>query len=385
VSTSLLCLSCWLTILIITAQFKVSQKRFLVSCFLMLLLRLTYSFSTTNLLIFYFFFEWSLIPIFIIIIGWGYQPERLKAGACLLFYTLFTSLPLLVIILALQKMIFSSNIFYLIISESFIFNQNHCLVYFFLILAFLVKFPIWGLHLWLPKAHVEAPVSGSMILAGVLLKLGGYGLIRLMGALALNEIVYFVIRVALMGGGVLGILCTIVRDIKVIIAYSSVVHIALIIVGVLSFCVWGIAGGIIIIIAHGVCSSGIFALANLIYERTHSRSLILNKGGLNSIPSLSIFWFLLIVANFGGPFTFNLLGEILLIIRLTQVNNILLLSLCLLSFFSAAYSLVLYSSAHQGQLSGGSLISCASCRREDLILIRHIWPLLVLCASPYIN
>ena len=86
-------------------------------------------------------------------------------------------------------------------------------------------------------------------------------------------------------------------------------------------------------IAHGVCSSGIFALANLIYERTHSRSLILNKGGLNSIPSLSIFWFLLIIANFGGPFTFNLLGEILLIIRLTQVNNILLLSICLLSFF----------------------------------------------------
>lgn len=134
-----------------------------------------------------------------------------------------------------------------------------------------------------------------------------------------------------------------------------------------------------------MCSSGIFALANLIYERSHSRSLVLNKGGLNLMPSLSIFWFLLIVANFGGPFTFNLLGEVLLIINLTQVTETFLVSICLLSFFSAAYRLILYRRAHQGRLSGGIIMAISSQAREDLLLFRHTWPLLILCLSPYIS
>ena len=354
-------------------------------CFSILLLRLRYSFSTTNLLIFYFFFEWSLIPIFVIIMGWGYQPERLKASLCLLFYTLFTSLPLLIIILIREKIIFRSEIFYMGYTKTLAPDQGNFIIYFFTILAFLVKFPMWGVHLWLPKAHVEAPVAGSIILAGVLLKLGGYGLIRLASFLKLNEVTPLVIRLALAGGGILRVLCTVIRDMKVIIAYSSVVHMALIIAGVLRLCHWGLAGGIIIIIAHGVCSSGIFALANSIYERSHSRSLVFNKGVLNFNPSLSIFWFLLIVSNFGGPFTYNLLGEILLIINLTQIRQFRLISICLLSFFSAAYRLVLYRRSHQGRLSRGSLMATSSNTREDLILINHLWPLFILRVSPYLN
>merc|ERR1711988_281613 len=143
------------------------------------------------------------------------------------------------------------------------------------------------------------------------------------------KITYFIkilLTFSILGGRILRILCLINRDIKVIIAYSSVVHIAL-----------------IIIIAHGVCSSGIFSCANIIYERTHSRIIIINKANLNLFPIISSFWFLLCIANFGGPFTLNLLGEILLIINLRSINFILLILILLISFFSATYRIILYS------------------------------------------
>ena len=374
---SLVLLSIWLIMLMIIAQKRVNYKRLLLINMIVLLARLVFTFNTTNIIIFYFFFEWSLIPIFFIIIGWGYQPERLKASLSLFFYTLFASLPLLISIVIIIN--WSGSVKLRIIITQGMPNFLWTIT----VLAFLVKFPMYFVHLWLPKAHVEAPVSGSIILAGVLLKLGGYGIIRLIRVTNIRIISSQIIALALIGGGILGVLCIVQRDIKVVIAYSSVVHIALVIAGRLRVTKWGFEGVLIIILAHGVCSSGIFAAANMIYERRHSRRFFFNSGLLNRRAIFRIVWFVLIVANFGGPFTYNLLGEILLILNLSSLTINSLSVILFLSFFSAAYRLILYRSTNQGQTGNNNSALTKVRFSEMIILISHRWRLLFLCIFMY--
>lgn len=382
ISISILILTLWLFIIISFSQIKTMYFKSFFFSFIILILSLIFSFTSTNILIFYFFFEWSLIPIFIIIIAWGYQIERIKARIYILFYTFFASLPLLLTIIIIMQKNCSRSIYFLILSINHLYRIP--ILTTFSVTAFLVKFPMYLVHQWLPKAHVEAPVGGSIILAGILLKLGGYGIIRLGYLFNSSIILSLIIRISLLGGGILGIVCLIIRDIKVIIAYSSVVHMALIIVGVLSLYSWGISGAIIIIIAHGLCSSGIFACANIFYERSHSRRLILNKGVLRFFPRISILWFLLCMANFGGPFTYNLLAEVTLIINLRRVINFSLIRILLISFFSAAYRLILYARTQQGVPSRLYYSLSIPRFRELLILFGHLWPLVLISFRPII-
>jgi len=381
ISMRILLLSLYILILIKLSQFISNYLKRLFIMFLMLNLRLIFSFSTNNIIMFYFFFEWSLIPIFFIVVGWGYQLERIKSRFYLLIYTLFASLPLLIFIIILMNLYGSLSINFVYLN-TLLFNYNIYML--IIIISFMVKFPMFFFHQWLPKAHVEAPVGGSIILAGILLKLGGYGLIRMLMFINYRNLILLLILFSLIGGSLLRIVCLINRDMKVIIAYSSVVHIALIIINILSKNFWRINGTIIIILAHGVCSSGIFSCANIIYERSHSRRIMLNKAKLNLFPIISRFWFLLCMANFGGPFTYNLLGEILLIINLNSIRSLILIIIMVISFFSATYSIILYSNLQQG--TNNNLIYNISnfSLRELLILIAHVWPLLLLLLSPMI-
>nr|QIE12543.1 NADH dehydrogenase subunit 4 [Adhemarius sexoculata] len=376
ISFGLILLSIWVCSLMIMSSESLFKLNYYVNFFLfnvlILLILLYLTFSVENLFLFYLFFEGSLIPTLILIIGWGYQPERIQAGMYLMFYTLFASLPLLMGVFYLYSEIYSMMIYFLKF-----FNFNFMMLYFCMILAFLVKMPMYFVHLWLPKAHVEAPVSGSMILAGIMLKLGGYGLLRVL--IFLQEINvklnYIWLIISLLGGFYISLKCFCQVDIKSLIAYSSVSHMSLVIGGIMVMNYWGYFGSFIMMIGHGLCSSGMFCLANINYERLGSRSLFINKGMMNFMPSMSLWWFLLMSSNMSAPPSLNLLGEITLINSLVGWSWLSMIMLMLISFFSAGYSLYLYSYTQHGKFFQGLYSFYGGFSREYLLLILHWLPL----------
>nr|WBU94000.1 NADH dehydrogenase subunit 4 [Drosophila paulistorum]WBU94065.1 NADH dehydrogenase subunit 4 [Drosophila paulistorum] len=385
-SYGLIMLSLWICSLMLLASESVNKYNNYKNLFLLnvvlLLLLLILTFSSMNLFMFYLFFESSLIPTLFLILGWGYQPERLQAGIYLLFYTLLVSLPMLIGIFYLMNKMGTMN-FYLM--NNFMFNYD--LLYFCMLCAFLVKMPMFLVHLWLPKAHVEAPVSGSMILAGIMLKLGGYGLLRVLSILQLMNLKYgFIwISISLVGGVLVSFVCLRQTDLKALIAYSSVAHMGIVLAGLLVMSYWGLSGSYTLMIGHGLCSSGLFCLANISYERLGSRSLLINKGLLNFMPAMALWWFLLSSANMAAPVTLNLLGEISLLNSIVSWSWVSMIMLSLLSFFSAAYSLYLYSFSQHGKIFSGVYSFSNGKIREYLLLLLHWLPLNLLILKSDMN
>nr|YP_009731499.1 NADH dehydrogenase subunit 4 [Macrocheles glaber]QHQ98517.1 NADH dehydrogenase subunit 4 [Macrocheles glaber] len=350
-----------------------SKELFLILSVVMLLMLMMF-FLSSHMLLFYVFFEIVLIPILMMIFLNGAQVERVQAGMYMLMYTVFASLPLLVMIMYFY-MVGSYSFFY-----NFIFNSMEMsfLLLFLYFFAFLVKMPIYGLHMWLPKAHVEAPVVGSMVLAAVLLKMGSFGILRVILLFDFKSLEYlssFLMSLSLFGAVVVSMNCFFQVDLKALVAYSSVVHMALLMGGILSCSAWGAWGSMMMMLGHGMCSSALFCLISFMYDRFYTRNILMLKGMLSVYPVLTLFWFLFCIINMAAPPFMNLFSEILLLGSIIKWSGFSLVLLMLVSFLSAGYSLYLYTMTQHGK--GWFFYSVEGVTsKEFIVLFLHFYPLL---------
>nr|ACY28941.1 NADH dehydrogenase subunit 4 [Anhinga rufa] len=391
ISSPLLVLSCWLLPLMMLAsqhhlqhEPPVRKRMFLVTMITIQPL-IILAFSTTELMLFYISFEATLIPTLILITRWGNQPERLTAGIYLLFYTLISSLPLLVAILCLHTQIGTLHLTMLKLTYSPLTTSwTNLLLSAALLTAFMVKAPLYGLHLWLPKAHVEAPIAGSMLLAALLLKLGGYGIMRitLLTGPPSDQLHYPFLTLALWGALMTSSICLRQTDLKSLIAYSSVSHMGLVIAASMIQTHWSFSGAMILMISHGLTSSMLFCLANTNYERTHSRILILARGLQPLLPLMATWWLLANLTNMALPPTTNLMAELTIMIALFNWSPPTILLTGVATLLTASYTLFMLLMTQRGPTPAHITSIQNSNTREHLLMTLHILPMMLLMLKP---
>lgn len=327
------------------------KKEFLISLYSILLL-LIGVFTVLDIIIFYILFEAILIPMFLIIGIWGSREEKVKAAFYFFFYTLIGSLLMLISIFKLYTLTGTTSYLKLITIEIPSNIQWWLFLGFFASLA--VKIPMVPVHIWLPQAHVEAPVAGSVLLAGILLKLGGYGFIRFAYPIFPNACYHFspIIIIISLIAIIYGSFTTCRQtDIKRLIAYSSVAHMGLVTLSIFTHSTEGLIASIIMMIAHGLVSSALFMSSAVLYVRHHSRIIRYFRGIVSTMPIFSLISLILILANIGFPLTLNFIAEFFSILAAFNYSYLLGILSCIGALLSTVYALYYYNRIYFGVIS----------------------------------
>ncbi len=353
---------------------KFSIKEYLIS-FLALETFMIGVFCSLDLVLFYLFFEGGLIPMFLIIGIWGGE-RRVYSTFKFFLYTLAGSVFMLLAIIYIFIQTGTTNVETLL---NYNFTRNEQIILWLAFFAsFMVKIPMWPFHTWLPDAHVEAPTAGSVILAGVLLKMAGYGFIRFSIGFfpeASELFAPFIFALSVIAIIVTSLIALVQEDMKKLIAYSSVAHMGFVTLGIFTFTVQGIEGGIIQMISHGIVSAALFLCVGVVYDRLHTRDISRYGGLVNKMPIYAFSFMVFILASLGLPGTSGFVGEFLVLLSIFSINTYFAVFATTGVVLAATYSLWLYRRIIFGALIKDELSEMVDLTRREILIFA---PLLVL-------
>ena len=372
ISIFFILLSTLLTPICILASWESIQKRVreYMMAFMLLETMMLGMFLSLDLVLFYVFFEAVLIPMYLIIGIWGGK-NRVYAAFKFFLYTLLGSVLLLIAILAMYHQFGTTDIPTLLTATVPPAMQKWIFLAF--MASFAVKVPMWPVHTWLPDAHVEAPTAGSVILAGVLLKMGGYGFLRLSLPMLPQASEYF--TPLIFGLSIVAVIYTslvalVQEDMKKLIAYSSVAHMGFVTIGIFSVTTQGMQGAMFQMLSHGVVSAALFLCVGVVYDRLHTREIARYGGLVNNMPRYATIFMIFMLASVGLPGTSGFVGEFLVLLGTYQVNTITTFLAATGVVLGAAYMLYLYKRVVFGALTKADVkaMTDVSCREVAILL-----------------